>query len=97
MAAQLSASKKQWSWEWHSTDHVSTSESHAPVPTNTTPWDAFHVNSIEREPNGDLLWYKDTHRDGTPVTPDGLSRSSRWARETSSTCLIAYNNVGRAF
>jgi hypothetical protein len=42
-------------WEWHSVDHVATSESHAPVPTNATPWDCFHLNSIEREPNGDLL------------------------------------------
>ncbi|HEV7585701.1 MAG TPA: arylsulfotransferase family protein [Solirubrobacteraceae bacterium] len=42
-------------WEWHSADHVATSESHAPVPTNATPWDAFHLNSIDREPNGDLL------------------------------------------
>src|SRR5205807_675249 len=27
------------------------------------------------EPNGDLLWYRDTHRDGTPVTPDGVAAS----------------------
>jgi hypothetical protein len=42
-------------WEWHSVDHVATSESHAPVPTNAAPWDYFHLNSIEREPGGDLL------------------------------------------
>jgi hypothetical protein len=42
-------------WEWHSADHVATSESHAPVPTDATPWDAFHLNSIDRAPNGDLL------------------------------------------
>jgi hypothetical protein len=42
-------------WEWHSTDHVATTDSHAPVPANATPWDAFHLNSIDREPNGDLL------------------------------------------
>ncbi|HEY2398552.1 MAG TPA: arylsulfotransferase family protein [Solirubrobacteraceae bacterium] len=42
-------------WEWHSADHVATSESHAPVPTNATPWDDFHLNSIDRAPNGDLL------------------------------------------
>jgi hypothetical protein len=42
-------------WEWHSADHVATSESHAPVPTNAAPWDYFHLNSIDREPNGDLL------------------------------------------
>jgi Arylsulfotransferase (ASST) len=42
-------------WEWHSLDHVGVSESHAPVPTTATPWDWFHLNSIDPEPNGDLL------------------------------------------
>jgi hypothetical protein len=42
-------------WEWHSLDHVAASESHAPVPTTATPWDCFHLNSIELEPGGDLL------------------------------------------
>jgi hypothetical protein len=42
-------------WEWHSLDHVAPTESHAPVPTNATPWDCFHLNSIDREPNGNLL------------------------------------------
>jgi hypothetical protein len=44
-------------WEWHSLDHVGVSESHAPVPSTTkpTPWDWFHLNSIDREPSGELL------------------------------------------
>jgi hypothetical protein len=42
-------------WEWHSLDHVGVSESHAPVPTNATPWDWFHLNSIDPEPDGHLL------------------------------------------
>jgi hypothetical protein len=43
-------------WEWHSLDHVGVSESHTPVPaTAATPWDWFHLNSIDPEPNGDLL------------------------------------------
>jgi Arylsulfotransferase (ASST) len=42
-------------WEWHSLDHVGVSESHAPVPTAATPWDWFHLNSIDPEPDGDLL------------------------------------------
>jgi hypothetical protein len=42
-------------WEWHGLDHVAVSESHAPVPTAATPWDWFHLNSIDPEPNGDLL------------------------------------------
>jgi hypothetical protein len=42
-------------WEWHSLDHVASSESHAPVPTTAVPWDDFHLNSIDLAPNGDLL------------------------------------------
>lgn len=42
-------------WEWHSLDHVAASESETPAPSSSTPWDWFHVNSIDPEPNGDLL------------------------------------------
>jgi len=42
-------------WEWHSLDHVSVSESHAPVPEKAIPWDFFHLNSIAVEPGGNLL------------------------------------------
>lgn len=42
-------------WEWHSLDHVGVGESHTPVPTTATPWDWFHLNSIDHEPNGNLL------------------------------------------
>jgi len=42
-------------WEWHALDHVNVGESHEPVPTNATPWDWFHLNSIEPEPSGNLL------------------------------------------
>jgi hypothetical protein len=42
-------------WEWHGVDHVATSETHTPVPTNAIPWDYFHLNSIDREPDGSLL------------------------------------------
>jgi hypothetical protein len=42
-------------WEWNSLDHVGVSESHSPVPTNAMPWDWFHMNSIDPEPNGDVL------------------------------------------
>lgn len=42
-------------WEWHSLDHVAVSESHAPVPGTRTPWDWFHLNSIDPEPGGDVL------------------------------------------
>jgi hypothetical protein len=42
-------------WEWHSLDHVSVRESHAPVPDTATPWDYFHLNSIDPEPDGNIL------------------------------------------
>ncbi len=42
-------------WEWHSLDHVGPSESEVEVPTRPEPWDYFHLNSIDPEPNGNLL------------------------------------------
>jgi hypothetical protein len=42
-------------WEWHTLDHVGVDESHVPVPKTAVPWDAFHLNSIDPEPNGNLL------------------------------------------
>jgi hypothetical protein len=44
-------------WEWHSLDHVGVGESHATVPSTSkpTPWDYFHLNSIDPEPSGELL------------------------------------------
>jgi len=41
-------------WEWHALDHVAVSESETSPPSKT-PWDWFHLNSIDPEPNGDLL------------------------------------------
>jgi Arylsulfotransferase (ASST) len=42
-------------WEWHSLDHVGASESEVETPTGTVPWDYFHLNSIDPEPDGALL------------------------------------------
>jgi hypothetical protein len=44
-------------WEWHSLDHVGVGESHAPVPDKEkpTPWDYFHLNSVDPESDGNLL------------------------------------------
>ncbi|HEY5260482.1 MAG TPA: arylsulfotransferase family protein [Solirubrobacteraceae bacterium] len=36
-------------WEWHSLDHVAASESETTTPTKPTPWDWFHINSIDVE------------------------------------------------
>jgi hypothetical protein len=42
-------------FEWHSLDHVGVDESHVPVPSATTPWDYFHLNSIDLQHDGSLL------------------------------------------
>jgi hypothetical protein len=42
-------------WEWHSLDHVGASESEVETPTGPEPWDYFHLNSIDPEPDGNLL------------------------------------------
>jgi Arylsulfotransferase (ASST) len=42
-------------WEWHSLDHVGAGESETEAPTTSTPWDWFHLNSIDPEPNGDIF------------------------------------------
>jgi Arylsulfotransferase (ASST) len=42
-------------WEWHSLDHVAASESETETPTDAAPWDWFHLNSIDPEPNGDIF------------------------------------------
>jgi predicted MFS family arabinose efflux permease len=40
---------------WDALKHVPLSESHATVPTNGFPWDAYHLNSIDLAPDGKLL------------------------------------------
>jgi hypothetical protein len=42
-------------WEWHSLDHVAVSESETTTPTKPTPWDWFHINSIDPEPDGNIF------------------------------------------
>jgi hypothetical protein len=42
-------------WEWHSLDHVGASESEVQTPKDTAPWDYFHLNSIDPEPDGNIL------------------------------------------
>jgi Arylsulfotransferase (ASST) len=42
-------------WEWHSLDHVGASESETSTPTKPTPWDWFHINSIDLEPDGNIF------------------------------------------
>ncbi len=42
-------------WEWHSLDHIGAAESEVEVPANTTPWDYFHLNAIDPEPDGSMF------------------------------------------
>lgn len=42
-------------WEWHSIDHVGAAESETPAPKSTAPWDWFHINSIDPQPNGNIF------------------------------------------
>ena len=34
-------------WEWHSLDHIGAAESEVEAPDDATPWDYFHLNSID--------------------------------------------------
>ncbi len=42
-------------WEWHSLDHVTAAESEVEAPSTSTPWDYFHLNSIDPQADGRLL------------------------------------------
>jgi len=41
-------------WEWHSLDHVAVAEAETSPPTGF-PWDWFHLNSIDPQPDGKIL------------------------------------------
>ncbi len=41
-------------WEWHSLDHVGATESQT-TPPKGTPWDWFHLNSIDVQPSGNVF------------------------------------------
>jgi hypothetical protein len=42
-------------WEWHSLDHVAAAESEVETPKGPTPWDYFHINSIDPQSNGEIF------------------------------------------
>ncbi len=63
-------------WEWHSLDHVAASESEVEVPHDTTPWDYFHLNSIDIEPDGNLLIAARSTWAGYLI--DGANGKIRW-------------------
>lgn len=41
-------------WEWHSLDHVGVTESQT-TPPKGTPWDWFHLNSVDAQPDGNVF------------------------------------------
>jgi hypothetical protein len=41
-------------WEWHSLDHVGADESQTSPPKGV-PWDWFHLNSVDVQPDGNLF------------------------------------------
>lgn len=41
-------------WEWHALDHIATSESKT-SPPQSSPWDWFHINSIDPQPGGEVF------------------------------------------
>ena len=42
-------------YQWDSLDHVALGASYAPVAKGGVPWDYFHINSIQPQPNGSVL------------------------------------------
>ncbi|MGA2319399.1 MAG: arylsulfotransferase family protein [Solirubrobacteraceae bacterium] len=66
-------------FEWHSLDHVALSDSYQPVKsggTPTSPWDYFHMNMIDPEPDGDLL--VDSRNTWAAYEVDGKSGQILW-------------------
>lgn len=65
-------------YEWHSLDHVPLSASYMPaVPGSpSSPWDYFHINRIDPQPNGDLL--VDSRNTWAAYEVDGASGQILW-------------------
>jgi Arylsulfotransferase (ASST) len=72
-------------WEWHALGNVGVAESYSKAPTEAgTPYDYFHLNSVEVLPDGDFLvsarntWgvYKLDHHSGAIAWRLGGKRSS---------------------
>jgi hypothetical protein len=71
-------------WEWHALGHVPLSASETGRPTAGTPYDYFHINSIQQLANGNLLisarntWavYEISRRTGKVIWTLGGKRSS---------------------
>jgi Arylsulfotransferase (ASST) len=42
-------------FEWHSLGAIGLSESHQPLPKGSKVYDPVHINSIDEEPDGNIL------------------------------------------
>jgi hypothetical protein len=42
-------------WQWSCYGHIPLDASHMPVPTDGSAWDAYHLNSLQVLPDGNLL------------------------------------------
>jgi hypothetical protein len=65
-------------YEWHSLDHVALSDSHASPSrsSRTTPFDFFHINSVDVRADGDLL--VDARNTWAAYDVDPQSGEVRW-------------------
>ncbi len=66
-------------YEWHSLDHVALSDSYASArhASRTTPFDFFHINSVDVRSDGDLL--VDARNTWAAYDIDARSGRVRWA------------------
>lgn len=55
IAQEIDIRTGQLLWEWHALGHVPLSASYTGKPTADTPYDYFHMNSIQQLPDGNLL------------------------------------------
>ncbi|HTB69524.1 MAG TPA: arylsulfotransferase family protein [Solirubrobacteraceae bacterium] len=65
-------------YEWHSLDHVPLSDSYASArrASRTTPFDFFHINALDAQPDGDLL--VDARNTWAAYDVDPRSGQVRW-------------------
>jgi hypothetical protein len=71
-------------WEWHALGHVPLSASHTGAPSSSSPYDFFHINSIQQLPSGNFLvssrsdWavYEISRRTGNVIWTLGGKQSS---------------------
>jgi hypothetical protein len=79
-------------YQWDSLDHVPLAETYQPLPTSAgAPFDYFHINSVQQQPDGDLVisarntWaaYDVDHDTGATIWTLG-GKSSSYKLETNA-------------